>query len=222
MRHARRPSTFHLFTDVTMQIGLANKTALVTGSTAGIGLATARQLAAAGAEVIINGRNEDSDAEALEQLRHAVAGATFTGVAADVATDDGYRALLAAAPTVDILVNNAGLFAIQDVLDISDDDWRQLFEVNVLAGARLARAYAPAMVENDWGRIVFISSESAFNVPVDAVHYGATKAAVVASSRGFAKRLAGTGVTVNAVLPGPTLTGAMQRILADGMQASSQ
>lgn len=205
-----------------MHIDLSGKTALVTGSTQGIGFATARQLAVAGARVFVNGRSEASVARALEKLRSAVPQASFTGVAADLSTDAGCAALLATVPAVDVLVNNVGVFEIADFFEIDDATWRRFFDTNVLSGARMARALVPAMVERGWGRVIFISSESALNVPPDAVHYGMTKAAVLAVSRGLAKRLAGTSVTVNAVLPGPTLTAALERVLADGMRSTGQ
>ena len=205
-----------------MNIDLSGKTALVTGSTQGIGFATARGLARSGAHVIVNGRGEASVVKALESLRAAVPAASFTGVAADLSTDEGYAALRAEVPTVDVLVNNVGVFEITDFFEIDDAAWRRFFDTNVLSGARLARALVPAMVDRGWGRVIFIASESALDVPPDAIHYGMTKAAVLAVSRGLAKRLAGTNVTVNAVLPGPTLTGAKERVLAAGMQANGQ
>lgn len=205
-----------------MNIDLTGKTALVTGSTSGIGLAIARGLARAGARVVVNGRSEAGVARALERLRAEVPGATLLGCAADVGSAEGCEALAQAGADTDILVNNAGTFALQDFFEIPDEQWRRFFEVNVLAGARLARLLAPAMVRRGWGRIVFISSESALNIPPDMIHYGTTKTALLGLSRGLAKRLAGSGVTVNAVLPGPTLTEGMARMLQDEIARSGR
>jgi NAD(P)-dependent dehydrogenase (short-subunit alcohol dehydrogenase family) len=181
-----------------MDLQLNGKTALVTGSTAGIGLAIAQTLAKEGASVIVNGRTE-------ERVRAAIqtSGAAY-GVAADLATETGARKLIAQFPHVDILVNNLGIFEPKPFDQITDDDWRRFFEVNVLSGVRLSRHYSVAMKESNWGRIVFISSESSLQIPVDMIHYGMTKTAQLAVSRGLAETMAGTGVTVNAVLPGPT------------------
>jgi NAD(P)-dependent dehydrogenase (short-subunit alcohol dehydrogenase family) len=181
-----------------MDLQLNGKTALVTGSTAGIGLAVAQALAKEGAAVIVNGRTE-------ERVRAAIktSGAAY-GVAADLATEAGARKLLAQFPYVDILINNLGIFEPKPFDQITDDDWRRFFEVNVLSGVRLSKHYMVPMKERNWGRIVFISSESALQIPVDMIHYGMTKTAQLAVSRGLAEAMAGTGVTVNAVLPGPT------------------
>ena len=196
-----------------MRIDLSGCTALVTGSTGGIGFAVATGLARAGATVVINGRQQARVAAAVERLRSAVPDASVRGVAADVGTAQGCDALLAAEPSVDILINNAGVFGPQDFFETPDSEWQRFLEVNVLSGVRLSRAYAPGMVERGWGRVIFISSESALNIPADMIHYGVTKTANLAVSRGLAKRLAGTGVTVNAVLPGPTLSEGVQAML---------
>ncbi|WP_043770096.1 SDR family NAD(P)-dependent oxidoreductase [Algiphilus aromaticivorans] len=196
-----------------MRIDLSGCTALVTGSTGGIGFAVATGLACAGATVVINGRQQARVAAAVERLRSAVPDASVRGVAADVGTAQGCDALLAAEPSVDILINNAGVFGPQDFFETPDSEWQRFLEVNVLSGVRLSRAYAPGMVERGWGRVIFISSESALNIPADMIHYGVTKTANLAVSRGLAKRLAGTGVTVNAVLPGPTLSEGVQAML---------
>lgn len=205
-----------------MNIDLSGKTALVTGSTAGIGLAIARGLGRAGARVVINGRHQAALDQALAGLHRDVAGLEANGVVADVGTADGCRALVQAVPQVDILVNNAGIFATQDFFEIPDAEWERFYAVNVLSGVRLARAYARGMRERGWGRIIFISSESALNLPVEMIHYGMTKTALLGLSRGLAKRMAGTGVTVNAVLPGPTLTEGVAKMLADDMRQSGQ
>jgi NAD(P)-dependent dehydrogenase (short-subunit alcohol dehydrogenase family) len=182
-----------------MDLQLSNKTALVTGATAGIGLEIARTLAAEGAQVTICGRSQ-------EKLDAAVAdiGADVRGVRADPATAEGAAALVQAAPEIDILVNNLGIYESKAFSDISDADWLRLFEVNVLSGVRLARHYLPGMLNRDWGRIIFIASESGLVIPPDMIHYGMTKTAQLAISRGLAATTKGTRVTVNAVLPGPT------------------
>ncbi len=189
-----------------MHIDLTGKTAVVSGSTAGIGLAIATGLAEAGASVVVNGRTEAAVIAAADTIRHRVPGATVRGVAADLGNAQGCAALVSAAPTADILVNNVGIYKMQDFFDIPDSEWERFFAINVMSGVRLSRAYAPDMVANGWGRIVFISSESGLNIPADMIHYGFTKTSNLSVSRGLAKRLAGTGVTVNAVLPGPTLS----------------
>ena len=180
-----------------MDLQLTGKIALVTGSTAGIGLEIARRLAVEGADVVICGRNQAKlDAAAVE-----VGG---RGVLADPATVEGAEALVAAVPNVDILVNNLGIYEAKAFADITDDDWRRFFEINVLSGARLARSYFPGMIARDWGRVIFIASESAVMVPSDMIHYGMTKTAQLAISRGLAGLTKGTKVTVNTVMPGTT------------------
>lgn len=186
-----------------MDLQLNGKTALVTGSTAGIGLAIAKRLAAEGAEVIICGRVQAKLEAALAEAR-GPGGGKVRGVLADPATAEGAAALLKAAPQVDILVNNLGIYESKDFADITDEDWRKFFEVNVLSGARLARQYFPGMLERDWGRIIFVASDSALVVPPDMIHYGMTKTAQLAISRGLAGLTKGTRVTVNSVLPGTT------------------
>jgi NAD(P)-dependent dehydrogenase (short-subunit alcohol dehydrogenase family) len=181
-----------------MDLQLKGKTALVTGSTAGIGLAIATALAREGAGVIVNGRTQERVDHAIES-----SGAAH-GIAADLGTEDGARAVVERFPAVDILVNNLGIFEAKPFEEIDDADWRRFFEVNVLSGVRLSRHYLPAMKRQNWGRIVFISSESALQIPKEMIHYGMTKTAQLAVSRGLAETAAGTGVTVNAVLPGPT------------------
>jgi NAD(P)-dependent dehydrogenase (short-subunit alcohol dehydrogenase family) len=181
-----------------MDLGLKGRSALVTGSTAGIGFAIAARLAKEGAAVVVNGRTQERVDKAVKE-----SGAAH-GLAADLGTDDGIRACTERFPTIDILVNNLGIFEPKPFEEITDADWRRFFEVNVLSGVRLSRHYIGPMKENNWGRIVFISSESALQIPVEMIHYGMTKTAQLAISRGIAETTAGTAVTVNSVLPGPT------------------
>ena len=198
-----------------MKIDLSGKTALVTGSTAGIGYAIARGLAAAGAAVVINGRSQARVDEAVARLVGAVPAGKVRGVAADVATAAGCDALVEAQPVLDILVNNAGIFQAREFSAIPDQDWMQFFEANVMSGVRLSRAYLPGMLTRNSGRIIFISSESALNIPTEMIHYGTTKTAQLAVSRGLAKLTRGTGVTVNAVLPGPTMSEGVEEFVKD-------
>jgi NAD(P)-dependent dehydrogenase (short-subunit alcohol dehydrogenase family) len=187
-----------------MDLQLTNKTAFISGSTAGIGFATAKRLAQEGAQVIINGRSDKRVQQAIQQLQQQVPGAKVSGVAADFSKADEVRQLLTAIEAVDILINNAGIFEPKDFTDIPDEDWFRFFEVNVMSGIRLSRHLFPKMRSKNWGRIIFISSESAINIPVEMIHYGMTKTAQLAVSRGLAELTKGTNVTVNAILPGPT------------------
>ena len=187
-----------------MDLGLTGKRALVTGSTAGIGFATARALASEGAHVTVNGRTEARVGSAVDRLRRELSHATIAGIAADLSSGAGCQALIGQLPDVDVLVNNLGIFEPKPFEQIPDEDWLRFFETNVLSGIRLARHYVRGMRSRNWGRIVFISSESALQIPTEMIHYGMTKTAQLAVSRGLAETLAGTGVTVNSVLPGPT------------------
>lgn len=196
-----------------MHVDLKEKMALVTASTAGIGLAIAHGLAAAGATTIINGRSREGVDAAVAKLRAALPEAQVRGLAADVSSVAGCDTLARAVPDVDILVNNAGIFGPQDFFEIPDERWQHFYDVNVMSGVRLSRTYLPGMAARGWGRVVFIASESALNIPDDMIHYGMTKTAQLAISRGLAKRMRGTGVTVNAVLPGPTLSDGMAAML---------
>lgn len=187
-----------------MDLKLKGKTALVTGSTAGIGFAIARSLAREGAEVWLNGRTQRRVDAAMKTIRAEVPGAKVEGIAADFGSAAGAETVIARLPAVDVLVNNVGIFEVKPFLEIPDADWFRFFEVNVMSGVRLARHYLKEMLKRNWGRIIFISSESAVQIPVEMVHYGMTKTAQVAVARGIAEGVAGTGVTVNSILAGPT------------------
>src|SRR5712672_1836249 len=187
-----------------MIITLKGKTAVVTGSTAGIGHAIAQGLAEAGASVIVNVRTEQRVQEAIAQIQTAIPKADVAGLAADLGTNEGAQELIARVPQADILVNNLGIFEPKPFFDIPDEDWERFFRVNVLSGVRLARHYTRGMVQRTWGRVIFISSESGVQIPAEMIHYGMTKTAQLAVSRGLAEAVAGTGITVNSVLPGPT------------------
>lgn len=193
-----------------MHLDLTGKTALVTGSTQGIGAAIALGLARAGARVAVNGRSADTVAKAVEQLTASVPDAQVVPVVADIASEQGARDVADQLPRIDILINNLGIFGPADPLEISDDEWRRYFEVNVLAAVRLTRAYLPGMTERGWGRVQYIASDSAVVIPAEMIHYGVSKTALLGVSRGFAKAAAGTGVTVNAVIAGPTHTGGVE------------
>ena len=186
-----------------MDLKLKGKLALVSGSTAGIGHAIAASLAAEGARVIVNGRSQPSVDDAVARIR-AGEGGEVLGFAGDLATPAAADALAARFPNIEILVNNLGIFEPKPFEDIPDEDWTRFFDVNVLSGVRLARLCLPAMKRANWGRIIFISSESALQIPAEMIHYGMTKTAQIAVARGLAESLAGTGITVNSVLPGPT------------------
>ena len=187
-----------------MDLQLNDKLALVSGSTKGIGLAIAIGLAREGARVIVNGRSETSVNEALAKIRRQVPDAKLAGFAGDLASATDTEKLVKHFPAVDILVNNLGIFEPKPFEEIPDADWQRFFDVNVLSGVRLSRAYLPGMKQKNWGRIIFISSESGIQIPKEMIHYGMTKTAQLAVSRGLAETCAGTGVTVNAILPGPT------------------
>ena len=186
-----------------MDLQLTNKLALVTGSTAGIGLAIAKTLAEEGATVIVNGRSQESVDEAITQVQ-SVAKGKVMGSAADLSSSEGVDKAIEQYPQLDILVNNLGLYETKSFNEITDDDWQKLFDTNVMSGVRLSRAYLPKMLDKNWGRIIFISSESALNIPQEMIHYGMSKAAQIAVARGLAEMTANTAVTVNSVLAGPT------------------
>lgn len=187
-----------------MDLQLKNKTAFVSGSTQGIGFAIAQSLLAEGATVIINGRSQKRVDTAVDELKKRIPTAKISGVAADFARADDVKQLIAKLPDIDILVNNAGIFEPKPFVEITDEDWLRFYEVNVLSGVRLSRHFFPKMIAKNWGRIIFISSESAINIPEEMIHYGMTKTAQLSVSRGLAELTKGTGVTVNSVLPGPT------------------
>jgi NAD(P)-dependent dehydrogenase (short-subunit alcohol dehydrogenase family) len=187
-----------------MNLGLQGKLAVVSGSTAGIGFAIAAMLAQEGARVVINGRTEARVTTAVEKIRQRMKGAELIGVAADLGTAAGVSAFVKQVPEADILVNNLGIFEVKPFLEIPDADWLRFFEINVLSGVRLTRHYLAGMLEKNWGRVIFISSESGQQIPTEMIHYGMTKTAQVAIARGVAQTVVATGVTVNSVLVGPT------------------
>ncbi|MEH2416268.1 SDR family NAD(P)-dependent oxidoreductase [Nostoc sp.] len=187
-----------------MDLKLHGKSALVSGSTAGIGFAIALGLAQEGASVIVNGRSEERVAQAIAKIKQSTPDAKVSGVVAEVGTASGVEQLVQKVPHVDILINNVGIYEPKTFFDITDEDWLKIFEVNVLSGVRLSRQYLQKQLEQNWGRIIFISSESAIQIPVEMIHYGTTKTAQLAIARGLAEMTVGTGVTVNSVLPGPT------------------
>ena len=198
-----------------MDLGIAGKRALVTGSTAGIGFAAARALAREGTMVVVNGRTQARVDAAVEALHHDVPHAHVGGVAADLGTASGCAEVADQVPEVDILVNNVGIFEPKRFESIPDEDWLRFFEMNVLSGVRLTRHYLPCMRSRNWGRVVFVSSESALQIPTEMIHYGVTKTSQLALARGLAETLVGTGVTVNSVLPGPTSSEGVGAFVAD-------
>ncbi|RYY57372.1 MAG: SDR family oxidoreductase [Chitinophagaceae bacterium] len=204
-----------------MDLQLSNKTAFVSGSTAGIGLAIAESLLREGANVIINGRSQRTVDAALEQLRKQFPGSAISGIPADFSRAEDVKNLVSQLPVIDILVNNAGIFEPKAFTDIPDEDWFRFFEVNVMSGIRLSRAVFPSMLERNWGRIIFISSESAVFIPEEMIHYGMTKTAQLAVARGLAELSKNTGVTVNSILPGPTRSQGVETFLEDLSKAGN-
>src|SRR6267142_966317 len=198
-----------------MNLQLKDKLALVSGSTAGIGFAIARLLAAEGARVIINGRSEARVAEAIAAIRDGVSSARLEALALDLSTADAANETIKRFPNVDVLVNNLGIYPLRPFEEISDAEWMAIIETNFLSGVRLSRHYLPRMKTAGWGRIIFISSESAVNIPVEMIHYGVTKTMQVALARGLAETTSGTGVTVNSILAGPTRSEGVEQFVAD-------
>ncbi|HWU87073.1 MAG TPA: SDR family oxidoreductase [Kofleriaceae bacterium] len=198
-----------------MELGLTSKSVLVTGSTAGIGYAAARLFAREGARVVINGRTPERVEHAVSTLRTEVPAAAIDGLAADVGTAGGCQSITERLPDVDVLINNAGVFAPRAFEDISDEEWLSFFEINVMSGVRIARHYLRGMRARNWGRIVFVSSESGLQTPAEMIHYGTTKTAQLAIARGLAEHVRGTGITVNSVLPGPTASEGVTTFVKD-------
>jgi len=198
-----------------MDLQLKDKLALVSGSTAGIGFAIAEALAAEGARVIVNGRTEKRVEEAIAKIKASGASGKLQGMAADLGSAEGVRATVKQFPEVDILINNVGIFDFKPFEEISDAEWMHVFEINVMSGVRLSRHYLPGMKQRNWGRIVFISSESAVHIPPDGIQYGMTKTAQLAVARGLAETTAETAVTVNSVLVGPTMSEGVERMLGN-------
>ncbi|GBE91431.1 3-hydroxybutyrate dehydrogenase [Nostoc cycadae WK-1] len=187
-----------------MDLKLENKSALISGSTTGIGLAIAQTLAQEGASVIVNGRTEQRVTQAVDKIKRTNPDAKVTGIVADLATKAGIEQIVTQVPQVDILINNLGIYEPKGFFEITDEDWLHILEVNLLSGVRLSRKYLQKMLEQNWGRVIFISSESGFQIPVEMIHYGVTKTAQISLARGLAEMTVGTAVTVNSVLPGPT------------------
>ncbi|RAY98229.1 oxidoreductase [Enterobacter cloacae] len=205
-----------------MKIDFTGKVALVTASTGGIGFAIARGLAESGAEVIVNGRSTESVNKGIQQLQQVVPGVQVRAAIADLSTAEGVESLLKVANNVDILVNNAGIYGPQDFYSADDETWERYWQTNVMSGVRLSRALLPGMVQKGWGRVVFISSESACNIPADMIHYGVTKTAQLSLARGLAKFVAGSGVTVNSVLPGPTMSDGFAEMMKDEIEKTGK
>jgi NAD(P)-dependent dehydrogenase (short-subunit alcohol dehydrogenase family) len=205
-----------------MKIVLPGKTAIVTGSTAGIGLAIAKGLAAAEATVVVNGLSDSGVNKAIAEVNQTAGAARTKGFAGDLGSAAGCDRLVQAFPSCDILINNLGIYEQRDFFETPDEQWSRYFEINVMSGVRLARAYLPGMIDRGWGRMIFLSSEAGLSIPPDMIHYGMTKTAELAIARGLAKLAAGTGVTINSVLPGPTLSAGVAEMLKKQMQASGR
>jgi len=207
---------------MNLERDLTGRTAVVTGSTVGIGYAVARALAGMGADVVINGRSAEKVDAACAALVAAVPGAGVRGVAADLATAEGCATLIEAEPRADVLVNNVGIFGLADFFDVPDEEWFRYFETNIMSAVRLSRAWMPAMMERGWGRVIFLASEAALSIPPQMIHYAFTKTAALSLAQGLAKVAAGTGVTANSVLPGPTLSDGLATMLAPMAEESGR
>ena len=204
-----------------MDLQLQNKSALVTGSTAGIGFSIAQKLSLEDVKVFINGRTEERVHQAMEQIKQTNPQAKLYAAIADVSTAEGVKRLIQEVPEVDILINNAGIYEVKPFVEITDEDWFHMFEVNVMSGVRLSRHYLNSMIKNNWGRIIFISSESGLQIPGEMIHYGMSKTAQLAVARGIAETLVGTNITVNSVLPGPTRSEGVNQFI-DNLGKSQQ
>lgn len=198
-----------------MNLQLSDKRVLVTGSTAGIGFAIAKSFALEGANIHINGRSKSSVETAKQRILEAVPGAKVSGIDADLSTIEGFKKTIDAIPQIDILINNLGIFEPVNFFDTNDEDWDKMFQTNVVSGIRLARHYMPSMLERNWGRVIFISSESALQIPTEMIHYGLSKTAQLSLSNGLAQLTKGTGVTVNSILPGPTYSEGVEQFIND-------
>lgn len=198
-----------------MNLQLTNKTVFISGSTAGIGFAIAKTFAQEGAIVYLNGRSADKTDAALRNMLTEVPGAKIYGMVADLTTAQGVEKVIDELKEVDILINNLGLFEPVDFFESKDEDWQKLFDINVMSGVRLTRAYMPKMLQNNWGRVIFISSESGLQIPTEMIHYGMSKTAQLSLTNGLAQLTKGTGVTVNAVLPGPTFSQGAERFFGE-------
>jgi NAD(P)-dependent dehydrogenase (short-subunit alcohol dehydrogenase family) len=205
-----------------VNIDLSGKTAIISASTAGIGLAIATGIATAGAETIINGRTQEAVDRAIQAILKKVRQAKLLGFACDLGTSEGCAALARAVPQADILVNNLGVFGPGNIFSTEDADWERYFQINVMSGVRLTRSYLQGMMDRNWGRVVFISSESGLNIPADMLPYGFSKTAQLSIARGIAKQAAGTGVTVNSVLPGPTLSDGFRAMVEETAKAQGK
>ncbi|WP_413711733.1 SDR family NAD(P)-dependent oxidoreductase [Rhizobium sp. Rhizsp82] len=205
-----------------MKLDLSGKRAIVTGSSAGIGLAAATALAKCGADVVINGRKAETVEKAVAAIRHVAPSVDVQGFVGDLSKAEAAEELFATHPSCDVLVNNLGIYAWKDFFESTDDEWEEFVSVNVTSGIRISRHYMPEMISKAWGRVIFISSESGLNIPADMIFYGTTKTAQLALARGLAKRAAGTGVTVNSVLPGPTLSDGVVSMIEGSIAGTDQ
>lgn len=205
-----------------MDLKLKNKKVLVTGSTTGIGYAIAKSFASEGATVYLNGRTRSNVKDALTSITNEIPDSKVTGVVADLTTEHGFNKLIEEVPQVDILINNLGIYEAVDFFESKDEDWNKMFEINVLTGIRVTRFYMPKMLKDNWGRVVFISSESGIQIPTEMIHYGMSKTAQLSIANGLAQLTKGTGVTVNSVLPGPTFSEGVERFIGELAEQRNQ